>query len=206
LTKLGLDERRVIQLLKETNFTLNETGEGQAMEINSRSRNDLTEENYMEIVQKKTSAYLTLPMIGGAIISKASSEIIDSIRRYGSFVGPAFQIRDDVIDLTEGKGRGEIGCDIREGKRSFLAVHIGSVCSSEEKRLLFDILNKPRKQKTEVDIGLVVRLFDRYNVVDYAEEKIEKLVDCGKKSVDILPRELKHLFYIFADFAIKRTE
>ena len=60
--------------------------------------------------------------------------------------GPAFQITDDLLDLTSGKGRGEIGRDIKEGKRSMLVVYCLQKCNSSERKKLLEILNKlPRR-------------------------------------------------------------
>lgn len=205
LKELEASERMLIHLLEAVTECLIETGEGQAMEINTRERNALTEDEYIEIIRKKTGYYLTIPMIGAAIISRASNDVLGSIRRYGGFIGPAFQIRDDLIDLTTGKGRGEIGCDIKEGKRSFLVVYTMSRCTPQERHKLLEILDKPREEKTKGDIEWVISLFKKHNAVEIARKKTRELVEKGKKEVSHVPMKLKDLLCSFADFAIQRS-
>ncbi len=205
LKQMGMEGNKLINLLDAVTVCLKETGEGQAMEINTRKRNTLSEDEYMEIIRKKTGYYLTIPMIGAAIISGASTDVINSIRRFGDFVGPAFQIQDDVIDLTKGKGRGERGCDIKEGKRSFLVVHTLSKCTSQERKSLLEILDKPREETTKEDIEWVTTLFERHKSLDAAKEKAHELVKQGKREVSNVPIKLKKLLHSFADFAVERS-
>lgn len=205
LRQLGLDDRKILDLFDATTRCLIETGEGQAMDINARSKNDLSESEYMQITRNKTGAYLTLPMIGAGIISGAERSVIKALSEYGSYVGPAFQIEDDVIDLTEGKGRMERGCDIKEGKRSFMVVYTALHCSLEERTKLLGILNKPRETKTAADISRVIKLFDKYNAVTAAQSKAESLIEQGKKEVSTVPIKLREVLYGFADFAVGRS-
>jgi len=205
LRQLSLDESKLIDLLDAVTVCLKETGEGQAMEINTRKKDMLNEDEYLEVIRKKTGYYLTLPIIGAAIISGAPTDVMTSIRRYGNFVGPAFQIHDDVIDLTKGKGRGERGCDIKEGKRSFLVVHAMSKCTLQERKTLLALLNKPREKKTKEDIEWVTILFDRYKSVDAGVKKAHELVKQGKEEISNVPQRLKKLLYGFANFAIERS-
>lgn len=204
LRQLGVNDTKVVDLLDLVTRCLIETGEGQAREINARTRRDVSEDEYIEIVRKKTAVYLIIPMIGAGIIADAPKSVLSAIRRYGDFVGPAFQIRDDVIDLTEGKGRGEKGCDIKEGKPSFLVVYTAARCNAEEKAKMFEVLNMPRKTKTVSDISWVSRLFERYNAINAAQAKAIELIDQGKKEISSLSIELKNILNGFADFVVER--
>jgi geranylgeranyl diphosphate synthase type I len=205
LRELGLDDRRILDLFDATTRCLIQTGEGQAMDINARSKNNLSENEYMEITRNKTGSYLTLPMVGAGIISGAEGRVIDALRDYGSYIGPAFQIEDDVIDLTEGKGRMERGCDIKEGKRSFMVVYAAAQCTRKERTMLFEILNRPRETKSSADISWVIKLFNKYDAVAAARDKAESLVIQGKKEVSTVPSKLKDVLYEFADFAVRRS-
>jgi geranylgeranyl pyrophosphate synthase len=206
LVNLGMDMEKVIRLLREVNRTILETGEGQSIELSSRLRTDISDSVYMEIVRKKTGSYLTLPITGAAIICDCSNILIDSIKTYGQYVGPAFQIQDDIIDLTHGKGRGEIGCDIKEGKRSYLVASLSKICSPREKKALYSILNKPRTEKTASDVNEIVNLFTKYDIGKLAEAKVGELVELGKKSIYDAPPELRALLVTFADFTVKRKD
>ncbi|OOP55135.1 MAG: hypothetical protein AYP45_16540 [Candidatus Brocadia carolinensis] len=109
-----------IALLQALTSTYERTVEGQALDINARAAEDFAVDKYMKMVELKTGYYLACGMAGGAIVSGASEQVVDKIWTLGKTMGPAFQIRDDLIDLTHGKGRGGvIGSDVKEGKASF---------------------------------------------------------------------------------------
>jgi len=201
---LGVDEKTTLRLFKLAIETMEHTAEGQALDIGSRAKKDIMVNEYMRIVIKKTSHYLAAPMIGGAIIAGASENILDSISEFGKFIGPMFQIVDDVIDLTEGKGRGEIGSDIKEGKRSFLVAYTASVCTIEEKRRMFEILDKPRDETTSHDINWVISLFNKYGTITYARKYSKELYTSGKNAIKNLPKELKANLNMAAKFMLER--
>ena len=200
-----LDERKKIALLKETVDTCLRTAEGQTMEMNLRKNNNPSERDYIKMIEGKTAYYLTLPMVGGAIVS-GRQELVDKIREFGMRIGPAFQIADDLLDLTEGKGRGEIGSDIREGKRSIMAVHCSSKCSQNERKRLFGILNKPREKTTKKDILFVKSLFEKHGSIEYAKNRAKSLIGESKAVTKGLPENLKRILDQFADYLVERKK
>jgi geranylgeranyl pyrophosphate synthase len=206
LREIGVDDKQLIDLIGEVSHCILETGEGQDMDIRSRSTDILDEDGYMKTVQKKTGEYLILPIVGGAIISHASPKIIASLKKYGALVGPAFQIRDDIIDLTEGKGRGEKGCDIKEGKRSLLIVLVLSKCTKEEEIQLLRILNKQRGQKSQADVEWVNQLFSKYSIIDLAQQRAFDLADKSKEEIREFPKEFRLLLEQFSDYVVGRTK
>jgi geranylgeranyl pyrophosphate synthase len=200
----GVDDATTFRLIQAMVDTAVRTAEGQAMDINLRNENNPTEEKYMKMIKGKTAYYLTVPMVGGAIIAGASETVIKKIIKFGEYAGPAFQIADDLLDLTEGKGRGEIGSDIKEGKRSILVTHCISKCGEEEKERLIEILNKPRDETTKEDILWVKSLFEKYGSLEYARKKGEDLIQKAKSVAAELPPEAGNILSFFADFIIKR--
>ena len=119
-------------------------------------------------------------------------------------VGPAFQIADDLLDLTEGKGRGEIGRDIMEGKRSILIVHCLEKCSEEERKRLLKILNKPVEHTSDEDVLWIRELFVKYGSIKYASGKANELIRGAKASIEGLPEELRDVLNCLADYLIQR--
>ncbi len=202
----GVPAEVVFKLLEAYADTAIKTSEGQAMEINLRENNNPTEEEYMQMVTGKTAYYLTLPIIGGAIIGGLDENLIEKIVEYGKYVGPAFQIRDDIIDLTEGKGRDDVGSDIKEGKRSIIVVYTLEKASDEEKNKLIEILNKPREETTKEDILWVMELFRKTGAIDRASKKAEDLVENAKKIIQPLPPELREILEAMAEYMIRREK
>ena len=202
--KRGMDEKTLVRLLKEAVFTCIKTAEGQTLDINLRKNNNPAEEVYMKMIEEKTGYYLTMPIVGGAIVAGAPEDVIKKVREVGMKMGPAFQIIDDLLDMTEGKGRKEIGADVKEGKRSVLVVHCSSECNEKEKEKLFEILNRPREETTKEDVSFVKALFDRCGSIVYAQEKAKSLIAEAKELANGLQPELRDILNSFADYIIER--
>jgi geranylgeranyl diphosphate synthase type I len=201
----GLSDDVVFRLLKAMTDTALRTSEGQALDMNLRNNINPTEKEYLESAIGKTARYLTVPMIGAAIVS-GNDKLIPKLIEFGTYLGPAFQIADDILDLTEGKGRKEIGRDIKEGKRSILVVHCLSKCSKDEKTKLLSILSKPPEQTTDSDVTYVKKLFIKHGSIDYARKKADELTAKAKKTADSFNPKLREILYFFADYAVQRRK
>lgn len=194
-----------VRLIKEIMETCVKTSEGQAMDMNLRKNNNPSEKDYMKMIELKTAFYLTLPMVGGAIIARRP-ELTEKIREFGIKIGPAFQMADDLLDLTKGKGRGEIGSDIREGKRSIMVVHCSSRCGQEEKKRMFEILNKPREKTGKRDIIFVKGLLEKHGSLEYAKKKAKSLVEESRRITSGLPENIRNVLDEFAEYLVERKK
>lgn len=175
--------------------TYERTIAGQALDINSRSDARFTIEDYLRMVTLKTGHYLVLGMVGGAIIAGAPEATLDCLRRLGESLGPAFQIRDDILDLTAGKGRGGVsGSDIREGKASILYAHALAHSSPAEAERLLKIMRKPREEKTDSDVAAVLALYGRCGSTAFAQEMADRLILQAQCALDALPAGQQSLF------------
>ena len=171
--------------------------------MNLRENDNPSEEEYMKMVEMKTAWYLTLPMVGGAIIA-GKPDLAEKIREFGMRIGPAFQITDDLLDLTKGKGRGEIGSDIREGKRSIMVVHCCSQCTRDERERLFEILNRPREETTKEDVEFVKGLFEKYGSIEYAKNRARSLNEESRRITSEMPERLREILDEFAEYLVER--
>lgn len=200
----GVGNETIFRLLDSMIKTAVKTSEGQAMDMNLREKGKPTEKDYMEMVIGKTGHYMTIPMVGGAIVAGADEKTITGIIEFGNFIGPAFQIADDVLDLTKGKGRRETGRDIKEGKRSILVVHCLKKGNPKEKKTLLGILDKPPEKTTNADVLRVKKLFEKYGSIEYAEKKAKELVSRAKEATKELPAPLRSILNEFADYMVER--
>src|SRR5439155_18412813 len=130
-----------LRILQETERMARESAEGQALELGWRRDNitDVAEADYLLMVLKKTCWLATIhPSRMGALIGSAGAADLDRCIRFGFFLGAAFQIQDDLLNL-EGDAAmygKELGGDIREGKRTLMLIHlIGRATDSERERL-----------------------------------------------------------------------
>lgn len=182
------------------------TCRGQALDLNGRGRADFTVDHYIEMVTLKTGHYLALGMVGGAIVAGADDVAVGHIKRLGSNMGPAFQIRDDVIDLTRGKGRGGVtGNDIREGKPSILYAHALENATGADQRRLLDIMRANRDATSPQDVEWVTELYQRCGSLDFAGATADALVAEAFRTIDCLPLADKGFFRNVARYMAERT-
>ncbi len=202
----GLDGSTILRLIEETIFTCSRTAEGQAMDINLRDNDSPSEEDYFRTIEGKTAYYFMHPIIGGLIVAGAGEEMIKGVKEFGIKAGPAFQIADDMLDLSEGKGREEIGCDIREGKRTLMVIHCLSKCSQKDREILLEILNRERSGTTEEDVLRVKEMFESSGSIDYAKERARSLIEEAKEIVSGFPEGLRDMLEDFANYLIERKK
>ena len=201
----GVGNEIIFKLLDAMVATAVKTSEGQAMDVNFRDAMP-AEKDYIEMVTLKTAYYLTVPMVGGAMLAGADESLIKKLREFGMYAGPAFQIADDILDLTKGKGRGETGRDIKEGKKSILVIHSMGRCSSAERKKMLAILKKPAGKTTAKDVSFARSLFVKYGSVDYARKRSEELISKAKNTIKDFPEELRNILNEFADYLVRREK
>ncbi|MFQ5722077.1 MAG: polyprenyl synthetase family protein [Candidatus Aminicenantales bacterium] len=201
---LGIDIKTVFFLFDEICRTASNTAEGQTMDMNLRKNDKPTEKDYIDMVTKKTAYYLTIPIIGGAIIAGASKSDIEKIKEFGKNIGPAFQITDDLLDLTSKKGRLEIGCDIKEGKRTLMVVHCAHKCTFNERKKLFNILNKGKEATTKKGVSWVKGLFEKYGSIEYAKQRARIFREQAEKVIVDMKPEVKEILTNFGEYMVNR--
>jgi geranylgeranyl pyrophosphate synthase len=193
-------------LLKLLVETLEYTHIGQAQDMNALRRRDMTLEDYLEIVTNKTGYYLAAPMLGGAQIAGATPETLEALRQLGKFVGPVFQIVDDTIDLTHGKGRDTVGSDIREGKRSYLAVYAASKATPEEREELYDILDLPREETSRAHIQRVAAIYEKYGAIEAGQAYCKQLMEQAHAAMQNTPERLRDTMLAIFDHMLERKK
>jgi geranylgeranyl diphosphate synthase type II len=160
-------------IMEEAQHMALASAEGQAMELGwIRDHSlDLGDEDYLEMVLKKTCWFATIfPSLVGALIGTRQSEGREQLLKFGFFLGAAFQIQDDVMNLLADARYGkEIDGDIYEGKRTIMLLHVFRCASFEEKQLLTDIMALPREQRDADKVNFVRGLMDRYGSIPYAK-------------------------------------
>lgn len=200
----GLSAATRLKLMRLMSETLDQTHRGQALDINARATDEFSTEDYFRLATEKTGYYLAAPMIGGAIVAGAKPGLLASLLRFGLLVGPLFQIIDDAIDLTEGKGRGVKGSDIREGKRSYLVALASGRATAAEKARLFRILNKPREKTTDADVEWVCGLFEKRGVLRDAMATAERFKQRALDELKTAPAGLRQMLTTFAELMVER--
>lgn len=196
----------LVRLIGAFTATFERTCQGQALDINARGNASFTVDRYLEMVELKSGHYLALGMVGGAIIAGAGDEVIRAIQELGTNMGPAFQIRDDVIDLTLGKGRGgALGNDIREGKPSILYSCALEKLPPAEGERLREIMVRDRAETTDADVRWVCEAYERCRALEFARQKADELVAEAHRTIERIPVDNKAFFREIATFMASRA-
>lgn len=180
--------------------------EGQASDMSFEGRYDVSEEEYMEMIFKKTSALIAAATKAGAIIGGANDEIVSMMYEYGRLIGLAFQIQDDYLDvISDDESLGKpIGSDIAKGKMTLMVVNALEKANEEDSEKLLKILKDSNSSKD--DIQVAIDLFNKYGAIEYARNIALENVNKAKELLDILPdSESKQGLYLIADFVLERT-
>jgi len=184
---------------------------GQQYDLDGRGDPDFGLDRYEQAVRAKTGRYLALGMVAVAIVVRLNQRAVDQLWAVGDHLGPAFQIQDDLLDLTSSKGRaGQLGNDIREGKPSILYAHAleRGQLAQEQKARLVDVMAEERALTRDDDVEWVISLFHDCGSIDFARNQA---VDRAEAGIDLfrdipgVPRELHATFEQVARFAVERN-
>jgi geranylgeranyl diphosphate synthase type II len=169
-----LGSRLTLRLLEDAERMARESIEGQAIELGWRRDNalHLTDADYLIMVLKKTCWYTTIfPLRVGMLIGQRSERNLDRIVRFGFFLGAAFQIQDDVLNLAgdEKKYGKELNGDLWEGKRTLILLHLLREASDAERSRLAGFLARQREERSEDEVRWVRERIDAYGSIEYAK-------------------------------------
>jgi geranylgeranyl diphosphate synthase type I len=189
---------KVLDLMTEM---LTTTGEGQAMEIEQRNKNlsEATMKWYENMSLHKTGYYSGgSPCAIGAVIAGGNEKEVETLKNFGFAVGIAFQIQDDVLNITMSKteektapgtssgGYGkDFAGDIKEGKRTLLIVHAFGHADKKEKEWMGKLVGK--KDITTKEKKEVIEIMQKYESVEFAKNYARKIVE---DAVEILKKNI----------------
>ena len=146
-----------------------ETVEGQAMELGWRRDNsaDVDDADYLTMVMKKTCWLSTIhPLRVGALIATRGSADLDPLLRFGFFLGAAFQIQDDILNLEPDAAYGkELDGDLYEGKRTLMLIHVARCADAAERQRLTAFLALDRRAREPGDVAWLRALMDRHGSI-----------------------------------------
>ncbi len=181
---------------------------GQAFDIWWHKGNaaHVTEAQYLQMCAYKTGTLARMAAKLGAILAQAQPDVIEAFGAFAESLGIAFQIQDDVLNLTskpEAYGK-DVGEDISEGKRSLLVIHALSKLSASEKKELLAILNAHTRDQQQ--INRAIALIQKSGAFDYAAKKASDLVESAwkKLSPHLKASEAKDNLEALAWYAIER--
>ncbi|MCH7662180.1 MAG: polyprenyl synthetase family protein [Euryarchaeota archaeon] len=199
----GAPPERGLDALRMLACTCTRICEGQSFDVEFERRENVGEEEYLEMVELKTAVLYGAAASVPATLLGADDETVKALYRYGIDIGTAFQIQDDVLDLTVpsdvlGKQRGS---DLVEGKRTLITLH------AREQGVDMDSLigTDDPEAVSEREIDEAVSAVESTGSIEYARSKAQSLVESGKNELAVLPdNEARSQLEAVADYLIER--
>ena len=181
------------KLIKLFTKTALEVCEGQQLDIDFETRNNVTIEEYIEMIRLKTSVLIASALKMGAIIASATEKEADLIYEYGVNLGIAFQLQDDYLDTfgnsaTFGK---QIGGDIIENKKTFLYLKSLEISNKVDKNVLLDFY-KNKEFNNELKIKEVTKIFKKNGIQELSKNQIDFYTYKAFASLENLEISMKH--------------
>jgi len=199
-------ETNEFELLKYMSEAVKEMSEGELLQIERSRKMDIDEEVYLSIIKKKTATLLASCTVNGACSAKASSEKLKKVKEFGTALGMAFQIKDDIFDfLPQGLICKPSGNDIKEKKLTIPLIYaLSQVSKSEQKR----ILGLVRKSKYEPKALQAVLDFTHQNGgVDYGIKTMIEYRDKAKQIIaEFPPSPHKDSLVMLCDYIVERKK
>ena len=152
-----------------------EIGEGQQYDMEFETRDDVREDEYIEMIRLKTSVLLACAMKIGALMADAPQEDIDNLYRFGEQMGLAFQLQDDYLDVYgDPKVFGKaIGGDIVSNKKTYMLINAINKAQGEDLETLMRWIDAKEFDRSE-KVKAVTVVYDRLGIGDLAKAKMEE--------------------------------
>jgi geranylgeranyl diphosphate synthase type II len=186
-----------------------EIGEGQEYDMDFEKRNDVTEDEYIEMIRLKTSVLLACALKIGALLADAPQEDADRLYRLGEQVGLAFQLQDDLLDVYgDPKVFGKaIGGDITSNKKTYMLINAFNRANDKQRAELTRWVNAKTFNR-EVKVAEVTRLYDEIGIRQLCEEKINYYFQLASQTLSEVnvPEERKAQLRAYMDELLHRNK
>ena len=198
--------KEVIDLFTQTAL---EIGEGQQYDMDFEKRDDVTEDEYIEMIRLKTSVLLACALKIGAILGGASQEDAENLYRFGEKIGLSFQLQDDYLDVygdTKVFGKA-IGGDIISNKKTYMLINAFNLATPKQRAELTEWIQREQFDKQE-KIEAVTALYNAMGIEQLAKDKIAYYFEESKKYLEAvkLPADRKQELLSYANQLMNRVK
>jgi geranylgeranyl diphosphate synthase type I len=186
---------------------------GQAMDIawhrGLANADRVGEGDYLQMCTYKTGTLARMAARLAAVLAGANRELVEKLGRFAESIGVAFQMQDDVLDLTGkefAEKKGGRGQDITEGKRTLMVIYTLEKADSKDRRRLIEILNMHTQDQTLRDEAIAI--MQKNGAIEHVKQTANRIVqESWNDAEKLLPdSEAKEKLKAFAEFLIKRNK
>ncbi|MBS7632688.1 polyprenyl synthetase family protein [Candidatus Bathyarchaeota archaeon] len=184
---------------------------GQAMDIawhrGIAHADEIGEKDYLQMCAYKTGTLARMAAKIAAVLADADNKLVEKLGRFAESIGVAFQMQDDILDLTSTeftKKKGGRGKDITEGKRSLMVIHTLKKAQPLDRKKLIEILNMHTSSQKLRDEA--ISIMEKYGSIEYVKRLAESMVNESWSEVEkLLPSaEARQKLAAFAEFLVER--
>lgn len=201
---LDLDGEKLKMILKAFNQCAAEVCEGQQWDMEFESKKKVTEAQYIEMIRLKTAVLLGFALELGAVLADAPVNDQKAFREFGVNIGIGFQLKDDLLDVyaDQKKFGKQVGGDIIANKKTYLLIKALEMAKGKDKTELQHWLSAKKFDKRK-KVKAITSVYDRLDIAEMTEKKINFYFDKGFKSLGMLSAD-QTILKSFAEELIKR--
>ena len=203
--KIAVQERnfRVLDVLIDLTQKM---VEGELLQIEKLGK-AISQQEHLDLIYRKTACLFSACMQLGGILGGASEDELARLGSYGSNVGMAFQIVDDVLDLTASEqvlGK-PVASDLREGKATLAVIHAYERATLDEQRKVQKVLDD--RALNGVTHGDILAILNRYGSLEFANSMAAEYSEAARKDLEKFPEnEFKRALLWIPDFVVAREK
>ena len=199
-------EKNEIELLKNMSQSVKDMSEGELLQIERSRKMDIDESTYYEIIQKKTASLLSSCAANGACSVGATSEQIQNMKDFGTYIGMAFQIKDDLFDYQpKGMIGKPTGNDIKEKKLTLPLIYSLTKVSKHEQSQILKLVKSSKKSSKAVE--QVVAFVQKNGGIEYSTQKMLEFKDRALQVLALYPEsEHRRSLERLADYIVERSK
>lgn len=191
-------------LLEIVSEAVREMSEGELLQIEKARKLDIDESVYYDIIRQKTATLIASCCAVGAASTGASAEVVSKMKDFGTLIGIAFQIKDDLFDYELNNKTGKpTGIDIKESKMTLPLIYSLSVSNKSEKREIINIIKNHSSDDKKVKF--VLNFVNTKGGITYAAQKMREFRDQAVKMMEDFPEsEYKSSLIALVNYTIER--
>jgi octaprenyl-diphosphate synthase len=193
---------KILRVLSETTTSM---AEGEVLQLINSDNLEISEEDYIEVITRKTAILISAACQIGAILGEADEEQEEAMRRFGLNLGIAFQLRDDFLDYagSEEEFGKPVGKDLQEGKITLPLIHALQSSDTNHHRRLVDLITSDGIQEHTLDE--VKKIIQEYQGLDYADQLASRYIAEAKSALAIFPPSpTRESLLEIADYTVTR--
>ena len=198
---VDVGEMRVMEILARASNTI---AEGEVLQLINCNDPETTEERYMDVIQSKTAKLFEAACQLGAVLAGQSDEIEKACAAYGTHIGTAFQLKDDLLDYQASSAEmgKNLGDDLAEGKPTLPLIYaLNNSSGSTAEMIRNAILNGGRENLNEI-----LQVIENTSAIQYTEQVAKQMTQMAKQQIRMLPNSThREALLELTNFAIRRN-